>query len=39
MTTSSALLFMDLDVSIVSLWPCSASTSVGAEMGKEQEKQ
>lgn len=39
MTASNAHLYMDLDVSIVSLWPCSASTSVGAEMGMEQEKQ
>lgn len=39
MTNSNALLYMDLDVSIVSLWPRSAPTSVGAETGRKQEKQ
>lgn len=39
MTNSNALLYMDLDVRIVSLWPCSAPTSAGAELGMEQEKQ
>lgn len=39
MTNSNALLYMDLDVRIVSLWPCLAPTSAGAELDMEQEKQ